>query len=195
MCFAYFKMNQFEKSPKKYIKEKCSFLLSRGYTLKTFNRNAEFCFNFYIKDEENNDFNHIYFLYENDYVDCTFSNVNTNGEVNIRTLNITLPNLFETFTNIEKIDCLIDMVKNNIEIIDVRPLTKLQQALKLSKENKHVEAYQLYEELYNSDRNATNAFNLLQCSVYCGKIDLEKELYEKLKCYSPNLKKEPMELI
>ena len=194
MCFAFFKMNKFKKNPKKYIKEKCSFLLSRGYTLKTFNRNAEFCFNFYIKDEENNDFNHIYFLYENDYVDCTFSNVNTNGEVNIRTLNITLPNLFETFTNIEKIDCLIDMVKNNIEIIDVRPLTKLQQALKLSKENKHVEAYQLYEELYNSDRNATNAFNLLQCSVYCGKIDLEKELYEKLKCYSPNLKKEPMEL-
>jgi tetratricopeptide (TPR) repeat protein len=86
------------------------------------------------------------------------------------------------------------VVKNNIERIDVRPLTKLQQALKLSKENKHVEAYQLYEELYNSDRNATNAFNLLQCSVYCGKIDLEKELYEKLKCYSPNLKKEPMEL-
>ena len=77
MCFAYFKMNKFEKNPKKYIKEKCSFLISRGYTLKTFNRNAEFCFNFYIKDEENNDFNHIYFLYENDYVDCTFSNFNT----------------------------------------------------------------------------------------------------------------------
>lgn len=82
MCFAFFKMNKFEKNPKKYIKEKCSFLLSRGYTLKSYNRNAEFCFNFYIKDEENNDFNHIYFLYENDYVDCTFSNVNTKGEVN-----------------------------------------------------------------------------------------------------------------
>ena len=40
--------------------------------------------------------------------------------------------------------------ENNIEIIDVRPLTKLQQALKLSKESKHVEAYQLFEELYNA---------------------------------------------
>ena len=194
MCFAYFKRNKFEKNPKKYIKEKCSFLLSRGYTLKSYNRNAEFCFNFYIKDEENNDFNHIYFLYENDYVDCTFSNVNTKGEVNIRTLNITIPALFESFKNIEKIDYLIDIVKNNIETIDIRPLTKLQQALNLSKEKRHMEAYQIYEELYNSDRNATNTFNLFQCAVYCGKAEVEKELYKKLENYSPNLKKEPMEL-
>ena len=37
-------------------------------------------------------------------------------------------------------------------------------------------------------------FNLFQCAVYCGKTEIEYELYKKLKCYSPNLKKEPMEL-
>ena len=94
----------------------------------------------------------------------------------------------------EKIDFLIDIVKRNIETIDIRPLTLLQQALKLSKENKHEEAFIIFEKLYNEEKNATNTFNLLQCSVYLGKLDLEKELYEKLKCYSPNIKKEPMEL-
>ena len=39
-----------------------------------------------------------------------------------------------------------------------------------------MEAYQIYEELYNSDRNATNTFNLFQCAVYCGKAEVEKEL-------------------
>jgi hypothetical protein len=36
---------------------------------------------------------------------------------------------------------------------------------------------------------------LLICSVYCGKKDIEKELYEKLKDYSPNpIKNEQKEL-
>lgn len=193
MCFAYFKMNKFEKNPQKYIKEKCSFLISRGYTLKTFHRNAKICFNFYIRDKENNDKNHIYFLWENEYVDCTFSNVNT-SEVNIKTLNISYPPQFDLFTNMEKINFFIDAVSKNIETIDVRPLTPLKQAMKLSNEGKHIEAYSIFEKLYNEEKSATNAFNLLQCSVYCEKIDVEKKLYEKLKCYTPNLKKEPMEL-
>ena len=51
-----------------------------------------------------------------------------------------------------------------------------------------------FERLYYKQRNATNTFNLFQCAVYCGKTEIENELYEKLKCYSPNPKKEPMEL-
>ena len=193
MCLAYFKMNKFERNPKKYIKEKCSFLFAKGYSLKTFHRNAEYYFDFYIKDKNNDNNNHIYFLYENEYVDCNFSNVNT-FEENIRTLNISFPPEFNLLTNMEKIDFLIDIVKRHIETIDIRPLTLLQQALKLSKENKHEEAFIIFEKLYNEEKNATNTFNLLQCSVYLGKFELERELYEKLKCYSPNIKKEPMEL-
>ena len=34
MCFAYFKMNKFEKNPQKYIKEKCSFLISNIHNNK-----------------------------------------------------------------------------------------------------------------------------------------------------------------
>lgn len=70
----------------------------------------------------------------------------------------------------------------------------LQQALSLSREGKHVEAYPIFEYLYNKNRNATNTFNLFQCAVYCGKVEVENELYKELKCYSPNLKKEPIEL-
>ena len=44
----------------------------------------------------------------------------------------------------------------------------LQQALSLSREGKHVEAYPIFEYLYNKNRNATNTFNLFQCAVYCG---------------------------
>lgn len=72
--------------------------------------------------------------------------------------------------------------------------SKLQNALALSREKKHIEAYPLFEELYNENKNATNTFNLFQCAVYCNQIEVEKKLYEKLKCYSPNIKKEPMEL-
>ena len=72
--------------------------------------------------------------------------------------------------------------------------TELQQALSLSKEGKHIEAYPVFERLYNKQCNATNTFNLFQCAVYCGKTEIENKLYEKLKCYSPNLKKEPIEL-
>ena len=71
---------------------------------------------------------------------------------------------------------------------------ELQQALLLSRNGKHVEAYPIFEELYHKNDNATNAFNLFQCAVYCGKTEEEKELYEKLKCYSPNFDKEPVEL-
>ena len=70
----------------------------------------------------------------------------------------------------------------------------LQQALSLSKEGKHAEAYPIFENLYKKKRNAINTFNLFQCAVYCGKVEVENELYEKLKCYSPTPKKEPMEL-
>lgn len=201
MCFAYFKMNKFEKNPEKYVRKKCSFLFSRGYTLKTFHRNGEYCFDFYVKDETNdidckNTYfyrNHICFFYENDYVDCEFSNANA-LESNIRTLNIEFSPNFDSLTNIEKIDYLIEFVKNNIELIDVRPITKLQRAINLSKENKHAEAYLIYEELYNKKSNATNSFNLLMCAVFCGKTEVETKLYEKLKDYVPNIKKEPMEL-
>ena len=70
----------------------------------------------------------------------------------------------------------------------------LQQALSLSREGKHIEAYPIFERLYYKQRNATNRFNLFQCAVYCGKTEIENKLYEELKCYSPNPKKEPMEL-
>ena len=73
----------------------------------------------------------------------------------------------------EKMDCLIDLVKNSIDLIDIRPLTKLQQALNLSKESKHTEAYPIYEELYNEQNNATNSFNLLMCAVHCEKTRLK----------------------
>ena len=75
-----------------------------------------------------------------------------------------------------------------------QPDTELQQALILSKDGKHAEAYPIFEKLYHKNSNATNTFNLFQCAVYCGKTEVEKQLYEKLKCYSPNLKKEPIEL-
>ena len=74
------------------------------------------------------------------------------------------------------------------------PETELQQALNLSRDGKHMEAYPIFEKLYNNQGNATNAFNLFQCAVYCGKTEIENELYKKLRCYSPNPKKEPMEL-
>lgn len=193
MCFGYFRMNKLERNPEKYIREKCAFLFARGYSLKTFHRNSEYCFNFYIKDKDNNNVNHIYFLFENEYVDCTFSNVNT-LEVSLKTLNIGFPETFDSLTNMEKINLLIELVRNNIDFIDIRPFTRLQQALELSKEKKHAEAYPIYEELYAEENNATNTFNLFQCAVYCGKSAIEDKLYKKLKNYSPNLKKEPMEL-
>ena len=67
--------------------------------------------------------------------------------------------------------------------------TELQQALSLTKAGKHIEAYPIFERLYYRKRNASNTFNLFQCAVYCGKSEIENELYEKLKCYSPNPKK------
>jgi len=70
----------------------------------------------------------------------------------------------------------------------------LQQALILSREGKHTEAYPIFEYLYNKNRNAVNTFNLFQCAVYCGKAEVENELYKELKCYSPDPKKEPIEL-
>lgn len=194
MCFAYFKMNQFERNPKKYIRKQCDFLFAIGYSLRMFKKNSEYCFDFYIKSK-NNDYedNHIYFHYENEYVDCLFSNINTT-EVNIKTLNIKYPVSFDLLTNIEKINFFIECVKNNIELIDIRAKSKLQLALDLSKEKKHYDAYPIYEALYNNDKNATNTFNLFQCAVYCGKKEIEEKLYNKLKNYSPNLKKEPQEL-
>ena len=183
MCFAYFKMNKFDRNPEKYIKEKCAFLFARGYSLKTTQRNAEYFFNFYIKDKDNRDINHIYFLYENDYVDCIFSNINT-SKTNLKTLNIDYPILFDSLSNVEKIDFLIDSVQKNIELIDVRPMTELQQALNLSREGKHIEAYLIFEKLYNQTGNATNTFNLFQSAVYCGKTEVEnKQLSVKLNPY------------
>jgi len=118
MCFAYFKMNKFEKNPKKYIKEKSSFLFSRGYKLKVFHRNAEYCFNFYL-DGKDLDNNHIYLFYENEFVDCTFSNANT-AETNIKSLDIQFPFLFKDMTNMEKIDFFINCIERYIDKIDIR---------------------------------------------------------------------------
>ncbi len=192
MCFAWFKMNNFERNPKKYIERKCDFLFSRGYSMKIFQRNAEYNFDFFIKGKDNNNCNHIYFFYENDYVDCFFLNINNNEMMNIRSLNISFPSSFDSLTNMEKMDFFIDCVKKNIELIDIRPISRLQRALDLSKRKNHFEAYPIYEELYGENKNATNTFNLFQCAVYCGKKEVEIELYEKLKCYSPDLNKEPM---
>ena len=198
MCIAYFKMNNLEKNPTKYMKEKCAFLFSRGFKLKTYHKNGEYNFHFYLKykQDKNNSYysdrNYINFLFEDQQVDCQYSNVNTSG--NIRKLNIDFPAEFNSLTNMEKMDCLIDLVKNNIDLIDIRPLTKLQQALNLSKENNHTEAYPIYEELYNKKSSATNSFNLLMCAVHCGKIEVEKKIYKRLQNYIPNIKKEPMEL-
>ncbi len=78
----------------------------------------------------------------------------------------------------------------NTELQQADLNTELQQALSLSREGKHTEAYPIYEGLYNKKRNATNAFNLFTSAVYCGKTEVENELYEKLKCYSPNPRQE-----
>ena len=193
MCFAYFRMNDFEKHPVTYIKKNCAFLFSRGYSLKTSHINAEYCFDFYIKDKDNNNTNHICFLWENEYVSCQFSNANS-ANVNLNTLPVEFPAIFDMLANIQKLDYLIACLKENIEFIDVRPLTELQYAIQLSREKRHAEAYPIFERLYKKESNATNAFNLLQSAVFCGKAEVETRLYERLKNYVPNLKKEPMEL-
>lgn len=185
MCFAYFKKNKFERNPKEYIKNKCSFLLKKGFAYECIHYDEKYVFHFYL------DKTHINFFFENK-IYCTFSNINLQ-ECNLQTITHYL-DTFDTLSNKDKIDYLIDQVKNNIDLIDIKPLTKLQIALNLSKEKKHEEAYKIYEELYQENKNATNTFNLFQCAVYCNKKDIEKSLYEKLKNYSPNLKKEPMEL-
>jgi hypothetical protein len=107
MCIAYFKMNKLERNPTKYMKEKCAFLLSRGYTLKVYHKNGEYNFHFYLRDEQCKkkdvyylDCHYIDFLFENDSVDCQYSNINASG--NIRKLNIDLPAEFNSLTNMEK---------------------------------------------------------------------------------------------
>lgn len=51
MCFAYFKMNELEKNPKKYMKNKCSFLLEKGFLFKCSNCNAELGAHFYTNNK------------------------------------------------------------------------------------------------------------------------------------------------
>lgn len=187
MLFAYFKMNKFERNPKKYMKKQCHFLLEKGFHFKVSNCNAEYCFEFYLNET------HIYFYYENEYVDCCFENANTT-KTNLTNIVGNLPAFFDKSTNMEKMNYLINLVHKNLNLIDIRKLTKLEQALKLSKEKKHMEAYPIYEELYNKNKNATNAFNLFQCAVYCGKKDVEEKLYSKLKNYVPKRTKDPIEL-
>lgn len=92
MCFAYFKMKRFEKNPKKYIKEKI-FFFPRGYKLKGFHRNAEYCFNFYLEGKDL-DHNHSYLFYENE--DCIFSNTNTT-EKNNKSLDIQFTKSYRYF--------------------------------------------------------------------------------------------------
>ena len=187
MCFAYFKMNRFERNQKKYMKKHCHFLLEKGFHFKASNCNADYCFEFYLNET------HVYFNYENEYVDCSFENANTT-KTNLSSIVGNFPAFFDKSTNMEKMNYLINLVHKNLNLIDIRKLTKLEQALKLSKENKRMAAYLIYEELYNKSKNATNAFNLFQCAVYCGKKDVEEKLYNKLKNYVPNIRKEPMEL-
>ena len=52
----------------------------------------------------------------------------------------------------------------------------------------------MYEVLYQDEKSAINAFNLLLNSVYCGNKEVENKLLSKLKSYTPDLSKEPVEL-
>lgn|SRR5690606_38304787 len=70
----------------------------------------------------------------------------------------------------------------------------LSQALAFSRRGDHAAASLMYEVLYNDEKSAINAFNLLLNSVYCGNNKLEQELFDQLKSYKPNLTLEPVEL-
>lgn len=134
MCFAYFRMNKYEKNDKKYIKEKCEFLLSRGYSMDFLRRNSERCFFFYVKDKKGKETNNSICLYEeNAWVSCSYSNITT-PRADIKTLNIDLPEQFDSFTDMEKIDFYINVVKNNIKIIDDRE--KIKNIIK-----KHIDSW------------------------------------------------------
>ena len=116
MCFAYFRMNQYEKNPLKYIEQKCEFLLMRGYSLHYWSRNAEKFFSFNV---ENPDFeSHIYLYSENDTVNCSFAK--KSREMDITTLGIKLPADFYEWTNIEKIDFYIECIRAKIDELDMR---------------------------------------------------------------------------
>ena len=71
---------------------------------------------------------------------------------------------------------LLNSLKNNSNEENLN--AELHQALSLSREGKHIEAYPIFERLYYNQRNATNRFNLFQCAVYCGKTEIENKLYE-----------------
>src|SRR5690606_15034124 len=70
----------------------------------------------------------------------------------------------------------------------------LNQALGYSRRGDHAAASMMYEVLYNDEKSAINAFNLLLNSVYCGNKEQEDKLFNKLKSYTPNLSIEPVEL-
>ena len=117
MCFAYYRMNQYEKNPLKYVEQKCEFLLLRGYSLHYRPRNAEKFFSFNI---ENPNFeSHIYLYSENDEVNCFFAK--PSRKLDITTLGIKLPDDFYEWTNIEKMDFYIECIRAKIDEIDDRP--------------------------------------------------------------------------
>ncbi|VEU82696.1 hypothetical protein [Acholeplasma hippikon] len=70
----------------------------------------------------------------------------------------------------------------------------LQKGLAFSRMGNHEEAHKIYVELYSDDETNSNAFNLLQSSVYTNNLALESKLYEKLKSNQVNTKGEPVEL-
>ena len=118
MLFAYFKMNKLERNPKKYMKKQCHFLLENGFRFKAFNCNTEYCFEFYLNET------HIYFYYENEYVDCCFENINT-AKTNLSSIAGKFPAFFDELTNIEKMDYLINLAHKNLNLINIRKLPKL----------------------------------------------------------------------
>lgn len=114
MCFAYLKMNELEKRPKKYMLKNCEFLLERGYSLEVFSINAEYLFDFKKGDL------HIFFEWENEYVSCSLNKERSPRFVNVNITEITgdLPQSFALMTNIEKMNYLIALVKENIVKIE-----------------------------------------------------------------------------
>lgn len=57
----------------------------------------------------------------------------------------------------------------------------LNKALTFSSLGKFKEAHEIYHLLYQNEDSTMNAFNLLQTSIHCKDVELEKKLYNELK--------------
>lgn len=100
------------------MKKQCHFLLENGFHFKVSNCNAQYYFEFYLNET------HIYFYYENEYVDCCFENINK-AKTNLSSIAGIFPAFFDELTNIEKIDYLINLAHKNLNLINIRKLPKL----------------------------------------------------------------------